>query len=307
MVNRESGALRKSFTHEPNLDSTRPSPIAWDRYRDEATKNWNELLAKDPVEERVQKFLEENPSFVPGAAGAYNTGHHSPMGGVLYTQPELRGLGRTKVPDFMWVSKTSNVITPVLIEIEKPGKRWFNSDGVTISQAANQARGQLHEWRSWFDRDNNRDWFSKTYLDWLFSVGGKQIRPFYILVYGRRSEFYDDRGGEMKGKVLAGKHGDEEYMSFDRLAADPDLSDVVTVRQRPDKLLAVRAIQPCFTTGPYTGELAIACSSPKKAISAVPMWTKERREHVQERWNFWKEKQRESDEGIVIRSMQSGE
>lgn len=307
VVNRESDDTRKVSIHEPDLDSARPSPIEWEKYRLESKVKWDALLAENPEEGEVQKFLEENPSFVPGAGGAYNTGHHSPMGGVLFTQPELKGLGRKKVPDFMWISKTSNVITPVLIEIERPDKRWFNSDGVTISQNANQAKGQLHEWRAWFNRDNNRDWFKKTYLDLLFSTDGKPIEPFYILIYSRRSEFHEDRMGEMKGKILAGKKHDEEYMSFDRLAADRDLKDVVTVRQRADGMLVVHAIQPCFTTGPYTGELAAMCGSPEEAINSVPMWTSERREHVQERWNFWKDKHRESLDTVAIRSLLSGE
>jgi hypothetical protein len=54
-------------------------------------------------------------------------GHHgSDMGGV-FREPDLTGRGSSRI--FTWVTRSSGLITPILIEIEKPSKRWFRSDG----------------------------------------------------------------------------------------------------------------------------------------------------------------------------------
>lgn len=41
----------------------------------------------------------------------------------MFTRPLLNGVGKNFAPDFLWVTRSSGLITPILIEIEKPSKR----------------------------------------------------------------------------------------------------------------------------------------------------------------------------------------
>ena len=45
----------------------------------------------------------------------------------VFRQPPLQGLDRDRRPDFMWITRATSQITPICIEIEKPGKEWFKS------------------------------------------------------------------------------------------------------------------------------------------------------------------------------------
>jgi hypothetical protein len=58
-------------------------------------------------------------------------------------------------------------------------------------------------------------------------------------------------------------------------------------------------------TGPLTGELAVRCNDPTTAIANVPMWTRERRDHVLDRWTYWAELERQRNAGP--RPMHPGE
>jgi hypothetical protein len=95
-------------------------------------------------------------------------------------------------------------------------------------------------------------------------------------------------------------------MTFDRLAPNRDLSDVTTVYMTSTGLLQVRAMQPCFTAGPSTGDLADYCEAPSSAVLAdVELWSLERRSYVLDRWRYWAAEHRSRRNGP--RSMQTGE
>ena len=83
--------------------------------------------------------------------------------GAVFREPDLTGRGRRFEPDFIWVTRSSGLITPILIEIEKPSKRWFRGDG-RPSGDFKDARDQLNDWRSWFARDGNETIFREKFL-----------------------------------------------------------------------------------------------------------------------------------------------
>ncbi|WP_404316511.1 Shedu anti-phage system protein SduA domain-containing protein [Prescottella equi] len=279
--------------------------MPWDQYEAEVASEWQALLASDPVESLVQKFLERNPAYLPGV-DQYGSGHQSPQGGVLFTQPLLKGLHRDKCPDFMWIGTTSEVVTPVLIEIERPGKKWFTQVGQELTSEFHQAHGQLASWQSWFLNPENQLTFRRTYLEWMiWDLSRRPIVPHYILIYGRRSELDDDWAGELTHKRFSARRLNEEFMTYDRLTPNPTLKDVVTVHLNTSAKMEVRAIQPCFTTGPFTGELAARCESPEPALDAVPMWSEARRDHVRDRWSFWADEHRRHMQRPM--SMETGE
>lgn len=82
---------------------------------------------------------------IPGGSGDVGPGgHHGSDLSAVFTQPALTGSGRTLIPDLMWVTRSSGPVTPILIEIEKPSKRWFKENGRPTS-AFRDAHDQLND------------------------------------------------------------------------------------------------------------------------------------------------------------------
>ena len=84
-------------------------------------------------------------------------------------------------PDFIWVTRSSGLITPILIEIEKPSKRWFRGDG-RPSGDFKDARDQLNDWRSWFTRDGNETIFREKFLFLSDKYEDRPLEPQYVLI-----------------------------------------------------------------------------------------------------------------------------
>jgi hypothetical protein len=72
--------------------------------------------------------MELNPAFAPGADGL-GDGTHGSEGDLLYSQPPLPGIERP-VPDFIWITRNSEDLIPVLIEIKTPTAAEEAREGV---------------------------------------------------------------------------------------------------------------------------------------------------------------------------------
>ena len=121
----------------PDTDPARPRALAWEQYSDRVLCATYLLLWQEPEEAEVQRFLELHPSMIPGGSGDIGPGgHHRSDMGAVFRQPDLIGAGRAFQPDFMWVTRSTSLVTPILVEIEKPSKRWFRRDGRPTSKAA---------------------------------------------------------------------------------------------------------------------------------------------------------------------------
>ena len=118
-------------------------PMSWDDYESLITTEWENLLNREPppAEPEIQVFFEQYPSIVPGAFSLLgNESGHYPWLCGLITQPPLPSYNK-RVPDFMWLSLSSDTEQPLLIEIEAPSKRWFTKSGKqteNLTQALNQ-------------------------------------------------------------------------------------------------------------------------------------------------------------------------
>ena len=173
----------------PDTYPARPRALACEQYSDRALSDWYALLSQEPEEDEVQRFLELHPSMIPGGSGDVGPGgHHGSDMGAVFRRPNLVGGGRTFQPDFMWVTRSTSQITPILVEIEKPSKRWFRRDGRPTSEFTH-AHDQLNDWRSWFARDGNKALFREKFLLLSEKHEDRLLESQYVLICGRESEF----------------------------------------------------------------------------------------------------------------------
>jgi len=162
-----------------------PEAMPEDEYFAEAMARYGEVLDAATHEKDMQAFFEEHPPLLPFGFPDF-TGH-GPHPRALISQPELVGLG-SRQPDFLWLTRDSAELRPVLIEIEKPTKRWATT-GKDPQQTADlsQALNQLRQWREWMDRPENVLIFRGRFgvpPSWH----PRRFRPMYVLIYGRKNE-----------------------------------------------------------------------------------------------------------------------
>ena len=261
-----------------------PSRTPEAEYVDWCNQRYSELLSNDPEETEVQEFLEENPCLVPGHSTPGAPSGHWPLHCSLITQPRLVGQD-LYVPDFMWIATHSGAWFPTLIEIEKPGKKIFNRDG-TPSADFTRARNQLNQWRSWFNDPSNQLQFLDQYgIPDYFRRRKMQLHM--ILIYGRRFEFeHQPQLISQRGHMLSGT--DEELMSFDRLKADPSITEAITVKAVGHGNYQAVSVPPVFSTGPMLAERLLSIDGIEEAIDKNQYISEERKAFLKRRIPHWK-------------------
>lgn len=296
-------------SHPLDRDPARPMPMPWEEYSASVRSQWLELLASDPSEPDVHEFLELHPSMIPGGSGDVGPGgHHGSDFGVVFSQPKLTGAGRTREPDFMWVTRSTGLITPVLVEIEKPSKRWFNKDG-TPNASFVQAHDQLNEWRAWFAKPGNDAIFRERFMLAGETYDHRPLQPQYVLVYGRQSEFEPSNPLHDDPLALLGKRdlqarSSESFMTYDSLKPRYDHANAVTVRMRAKGPKAV-AFSPVYGTSDSSGAMALRVRGLTTALDRSAMMTPERRAYVAARLAHWQrveEGRRADTKSVQLRS-----
>jgi len=280
---------------EPDSDPARPMPLAWEQYSAQVLREWRALLDRKPEEREVQAFLELHPAMIPGGCGDIGPGgHHGSAMGAVFREPQLAGAGRSFKPDFMWVTRSTSMFTPILIEIEKPSKPWFTKDG-RPSASFTQARDQLNDWRSWFDQDGNKALFRDRFLFLPDPFNNRPLRPQFLLIYGRRSEFEVGGGhenpDELRFKRDLQRAQDEFYMTFDSLSPCYRCQDSMTLTMTTAGP-RVHAFSPVYRTGTLIGEGALVLGDPAAALECSAMMADERRAYLAGRWTHWQDHQR---------------
>ena len=283
-------------TAVPDIDSARPMALAWEQYSDKALSDWYSLLSQEPEEDEVQRFLELHPSMIPGGSGDIGPGgHHGSDMGVVFRRPKLTGSGRMREPDFVWVTRSSGLVTPILIEIEKPSKRWFRKDGRPTSEFT-QAHDQLNGWRSWFARDGNQALFRKRFLFLSEKYEDRPLEPQYVLIYGRESEFRlgggHDNPNELRYKRDQQRGMNESFMTFDALRPRFDHSNSMTLTMSAQSP-KIHAFSPVYGTGPHLEEGALLLGDPYDALGRSVMISDERRAYLAKRWAYWQQYEQE--------------
>jgi hypothetical protein len=285
-------------TAVPDTDPARPRALTWEQYSDRALSAWYSLLSEGPEEDEVQRFLELHPSMIPGGSGDIGPGgHHGSDMCAVFRRPNLIGGGRAFQPDFLWVTRSTSLVTPILVEIEKPSKRWFRRDGRPTSEFT-EAHDQLNDWRSWFARDGNKALFRKRFLFLGEKYEDRPLEPQYVLVYGRESEFgiggghANPSGQRYKRDQQRGMN--ESFMTFDALRPRFDHSNSITLTMTA-RGPEIHAFSPVYGTGSHVGEGALVLGDPHDALERSVMISDERRAYLAKRWSHWQQRERQKN------------
>lgn len=274
----------------PGAEPVAIPPAGAERPRFEPYQHWVEaefaaLLSSAPGERQVQTFLERHPAIVPGALTPGSSSGHYPLHCALIAQPPLPGF-RSRIPDFMWIATHSGTWYPTLIEIESPHKRLFTTDGRPTAKFT-EARTQLAQWRAWFQNPTNVHQFMELYAvpdTWRRDKGWKLHT---ILVYGRRPEF--DGSPELsrlRGSLMSADDG--ELMSFDRLAPDPKLDGVITVRARGEGRFEAIWVPETFGTSASIAAGLLRIDGISEALDRNDRIPEARRAFLKERVEYWR-------------------
>ena len=270
-----------------------PKAVEFHTYERTAEQAFRTLLDKNPAERTVQRFLESNPSFLPGAG----TPGYSPVSllhQILISQPPLHGFDARR-PDFMWLAYNSDTWIPVLIEIERPSRKVFRKDGVP-NAGFTQARDQLVQWRTWFNEPANQSKFQSDYA--LPQFPRRAMRLQMILIYGRRRELEEGSSLRVKRANLSIEN-DVALMSFDRLVPNRHLGNVVTVRAKGLGRYRALAVPPTMTLGTFSAERLLYIDQLEQAIDNSEGWSAERRSFVKSRLPYWRNWASREDKGFT--------
>jgi hypothetical protein len=261
-----------------------PPAMPWEEYERNALQDWNVLINGPQAtnEQAIHEFLEQNPSFVPGAFSFPMSGH-GPLFAGVFTKPPLTGIGM-RVPDFMWLATATDITFPMLVEIEAPSKRWFTESGQPRAEFT-EARTQLVAWKQWLNMPANRSVFLE-----LYGISRErrydEIRPQFILVYGRRSEF--EEHPEMRGLRANQQGPDEFHVTFDRLKPDYNARDFLTLRMDRGQVTAV-VVPPTIRLGPDIAPCLLDVAKRPEAAMRELRMSPERRRFVAGRFAYWDE------------------
>jgi hypothetical protein len=273
-----------------------PSPWTWTEYSRWLKAAWADLLHQGDQykEEPYRHFLETHPCLIPGGEGTGDSfgGHHGSWNGIVISQPPLPGITR-RIPDFMWLTKNSEDIIPVLVELEAPGKPWFTKSGQRSAKLT-EAQDQLADWRQQLDNPANRQLLGEMYdfpRRWTLDYN---LVPRLLLIYGRREEFRLRPWLSQKRRAIRGPA--TEAMTFDRIKPLVGSRDAFSVRMDNRSQIVV-AVPPTFRLGPPIAESIAILHGWEEAITRNTLLTLARRDFLLSRLQYWSQIGRRSLEG----------
>ena len=262
-----------------HISTPGPPAWSWDEYEHWLWPEWQKCLRDNASDEApVHHFLEQNPCLLPGgeASAASIGGHHGPFPGAVISKPLLPGTF-SRQPDFMWPTKMSSVFMPVLLEIERPEKRWFTAKGqqtATLTQAMNQ----VAEWRTWLNSEANKLVFYEKYgiSSWIRSYF--QVQPVFGLVYGRRAEFAADARLSVHRESIRPEW--LHWSTYDGLAPSADARRRICVRVKEGAGWEVVAIPPTFEFSDHAEDDLQGIVGLDRAIIENPLLSGPRKQYL---------------------------
>ncbi|MFZ5643492.1 MAG: Shedu immune nuclease family protein [Bacillota bacterium] len=283
------------FSKSYEIIENPPAPMDWDTYNKYLMAKFNSLLTSEGDNEKTfQLFLEQHPCIIPGPFCLLGHSGHYPFGGTVISQPELTGL-TNRIPDFMWIACDSGTIYPVLIEIEAPNKPYFTRLGKPSDKLI-QALDQLTEWKTWFSNPKHQLLFYDLYRIPESFRWGKSLRPVYLLIYGRRSEFENTRRLSEKRSQL--QRDNEFIMSFDRLYPEYSARYLLCSTVKGGEYMA-KTIPPTLELGPNLAEYHSMIANKENAAKRNLLLSDERKEFLINRFLYWDEYGKLPQKGLM--------
>lgn len=276
-------------------------PPSWTQYERIIQMEWDALLNRQPFpsEPEVQAIFERHPSIVPGAFGIIGgeSGHYPRLCGMVAQAP-LPSYDR-RVPDFLWLSGSSDTEQPVLVEIEAPSKPWFTKAG-TPTAGLTQALDQIVQWKAWFDVPHNVEAFKAFYGLDREAWRRRRFKPAYLLIYGRRSEA---NAKPLLTQKRAHLHPDDVVtMTYDRLRPNPKAGDLCCLRAEASGVFRVVSVPATLTWKPALVEQRGLSHGWHAAIEANRYISPERKAFLIERRPYWEKWGRRNDHGVIFSS-----
>ncbi len=277
-----------------------PPAWGWAEYETWLSVEWPTVLrTADPRDESAfQDFLERHPCLLPGGEGTGDSfgGHHGSWGGIAIAEPPVPGIF-IKRPDFMWLTKNSEDLIPVLIEIEAPSKRWLTDKGNRTHELTH-AEGQLADWRQKLDDPAVRSQFADLYEFPQRWTQRFNFAPRFMLIYGRQAEFSEHPDRNRKRRGL--RDPSIGAMTFDRLRPSYGSANAITVRVNRKNDLVERwavAVPPTFKFGPANASSVTRIHGLAEAIKANELISEDRRAFLLERLEYWQDLGRREIDG----------
>lgn len=271
-----------------------PKPIEWEKYCEEILKEYYDLLNNLQNDEIVfQKFFEENPSFIPGAFEIFGNSGHYPFMEALISQPDIGTLFHRK-PDFIWLAQDSLTFSPVFVEIEKPTKKMFTQNGNTTAEF-NQALKQIYEWKYILNKPLNVQ-VLMNYFSLPTYIQNKTFKPQFLLIYGRRDEYQNDN--LLTGIRAEHKTNDIDVISYDRLKPSYDCQQIISCKMQQGNYNVIN-IPPTYKYRPDLAEDLANLKGFKEQIKNMKYTSNERKDFLQERYQYWYEFGRMPSKGIL--------
>jgi hypothetical protein len=265
------------------LTPNAPKPIDDLKYKVELQKEFLRLLEEHSTNERAfQELFEKNPGMLPGAKSEFDgfPSGHGPYRQTLISQPKISGLANRQ-PDFLWISYDSCNLSPVLIEIEAPSKKYFNKNGTPTSNLKN-AINQLQEWKAILKDPVNVQKFCIDYD--LRKLGKLTFEPYYLLIYGRREEYLENEWLTRKRAQLLPRNEQMFLMSYDRLLPVKTNQHICcTVK---NGIYRVKYLPPNFSLHPYLSDFRNVIDF-EKAVAKMQFTSDDRKKFLNEKIPYW--------------------
>lgn len=176
------------------------------------------LLDQGAREQTYQRFIESNTELIPREFVM----NHGVWCDLVFRK---LGLGSNYICDFAFLTKGSVRWRLVLVEIERPDKRFFRGSTLRLHSDFTDALEQVSDWRSHVTRNLVGIVTETLHTMMTFPQVVDPGEVKFVLVYGRRSEFENNR--MRRAKIAAQEMADLRVISFDslveNLAAKDDL------------------------------------------------------------------------------------
>jgi hypothetical protein len=194
---------------------------------------FSKLLDQNLTEQNYQLFMEENTRLVPREF-VQNHGIHFSL--VL----RKLSFGADYKSDFVYLSKSSDDWNCVLIEIERPGAKFFKTGTNNLHPDFLKALQQINKWRAWFNSAANKSSFAESTVGLIrVPLERNPIYPKFVLVHGRRSEY--GKNHLRRSIISAHEKDDFKILTFDSLLESLESKNDLYLGVRKNEYIDLRS------------------------------------------------------------------